>query len=271
MKIILNFLKKLFGIKPKVQPKKYNFGWIKDKPDPRDKKFKIVVPHDLPKSVDLRDLMPPIYDQGELGSCTSNSIAAAYQYEMRKQNKQDFIPSRLFIYYNEREMEGTINEDAGAEIRNGIKSLTRENYGVCPETMWPYIIKKFKDKPTEDCYRVALDNQIIEYLRITPHNLYDIKHCLSEGYPVIYGFLVFSSFMSPNVTETGIAPIPKPGEESEGGHAVLCVGYNDDTQRLIVRNSWGISWGQRGYFEMPYYYITEPNLSSDFWSIRLVE
>lgn len=264
--IIRNLIKKLFG-KPEKQA--FKFGWVKDNVDPRDRKFKITVPHELPSKVDLREYCPPIYNQGDLGSCTANALGAAFQFEQIKQKKQDFIPSRLFIYYNERALEGTINEDAGAMIRDGIKTMVKE--GVCPETMWKYNTWKFKTKPSDDCYRVALDNQVLEYLRISPHTLYEVKHCLYDGYPVSFGFTIYESFMSDTVARTGVASMPKPGEQSMGGHAVLAVGYDDSKQALIVRNSWGDSWGIDGYFYLPYGYVEQPGLSADYWTIRLVE
>jgi C1A family cysteine protease len=219
--------------------------------------------------VDLRPLCPPVYNQGNLGSCTANAIGSAFQFEQMKQNKPNFIPSRLFIYYNEREMEGTINEDAGAMIRDGIKSVVDK--GVCPETMWPYNERKFKQKPSQECYTEALNNQVKEYLRITPHTLYEVKHCLSDGYPVIFGFMIYESMMTDEVSRTGIVPIPSANESPIGGHAVLAVGYDDSKECLIVKNSWGTEWGIGGYFYLPYWFITTPNASADFWTIRLVE
>ena len=100
------------------------YGWRRDKLDIRDhtKKIPVFITHD--HSVDLRDKCPGIYNQCELGSCTANAIAAAYEFDEIKQNEELlFIPSRLFIYYNEREMEDTTNMDSGAEIRDGIKSI----------------------------------------------------------------------------------------------------------------------------------------------------
>jgi len=249
--------------------KRINFGWKRDLPDFRDRKFKIVAPHELPPLVDLRAQMPPVYNQGNLGSCTANALGAAFQFEQMKQNKPNFIPSRLFVYYNEREMEGTINEDAGAMIRDGIKTMVDK--GVCPETMWQYIESKFTKKPCQQCYDEALKNQVLEYLRISPHTLYETKHCLSDGFPVVFGFTIFESFMTTKVTESGIATMPLPNEQPIGGHAVLAVGYDDSKQALIVRNSWGAEWGINGYFYLPYGFVEEPNLSADFWTIRLVE
>lgn len=273
MNAILNFIKKLFGIKPKVQPKKYNFGWKRDHPDARDIKystrFKVDVPHELPAKVDLRQQMPVVYNQGDLGSCTANAIGAAFQFGQMKQQKQNWIPSRLFIYYNEREMEGTINEDAGAMIRDGIKSLVDK--GVCPETMWQYNIGNFKTKPNQQCYTEALNNQVKEYLRISPHTIYEVKHCLSEGYPVVFGFTIYESMMTDDVARTGIVPIPNSLEQPIGGHAVMAVGYDETQKMFIVRNSWGKEWGDKGYFYLPYWFISTPDIAADFWTIRLVE
>jgi len=269
MNLLQRFIN-LFKKEKKVQPS-VKFGWKRDLPDPRDFKFKVTVPHDLPPIVDLRPQCPAeVYDQGDLGSCTANALGGAFQFEQMKQNKAaNWVPSRLFIYYNEREMEGTINEDAGALLRDGIKSMVDK--GVCPETMWPYKTCKFKKRPSEECYSEALNNQVTEYLRISPHSLYEVKHCLSEGYPIAFGFTIFESFMSDSVARTGIAPMPQPNESTLGGHAVLAVGYDDTKQALIVRNSWGKSWGQNGYFYLPYGYVTEANYSADYWTIRVVE
>ena len=267
----MNILKRFFNLfkkEKKVKPA-IKFGWKRDLPDHRDFKFKITAPHELPPSVDLRNLCPGVYDQGELGSCTANALGGAFQFEQIKQKRPDFIPSRLFVYYNEREIEGTINEDAGAQIRNGIKTMVDK--GVCPESMWPYNIGKFRKKPDDGCYTVALENQITEYLRISPHTLYEVKHCLSDGYPVAFGFMIYESFMSDKVAQTGIVPMPDPKEQSMGGHAVLAVGYDDSKNALLVRNSWGSKWGMGGYFWLPYGYVSEPNLSADFWTIRMVE
>jgi C1A family cysteine protease len=264
-------LRKLFSwfLKSKPQSKIKNFGWKRDLPDHRDFKFKITAPHDLPPLVDMISNCPSVYNQGNLGSCTGNAIGGAFQFEQMKQNKPNWIPSRLFIYYNEREMEGTINEDAGAMIRDGIKSLVDK--GVCPETMWAYKECKFKQKPPQECYDEALNNQVKEYLRLSPHTLYEVKHCLSDGYPVIFGFMIYESMMTDDVSRTGIVPVPNPNEQPIGGHAVMAVGYDDSKECLIVRNSWGAEWGNGGYFYLPYWFVTTPNASADYWTIRVVE
>jgi C1A family cysteine protease len=245
------------------------YGWIPDLPDRRDHLYAVpsTILLKLPPMVDLRPQCPPVYDQGQLGSCTANAIAAAIEFERMKQGLQDFIPSRLFIYYDERAMEGTIASDSGAQIRDGIKSVAKQ--GACPESEWPYDISKFAVQPASQCYQDALKDRAVQYSRVA-RNLDQMKGCLASGYPFVLGFTVYPSFESPEVAQSGIAPMPQPGEAPIGGHAVLAAGYDDGQQRFIVRNSWGTGWGMAGYFTLPYGYLTDRGLSSDFWTIRLL-
>ncbi|MEP6617529.1 MAG: C1 family peptidase, partial [Ginsengibacter sp.] len=141
---------------------------------------------------------------------------------------------------------------------------------VCDEKIWPYIIRKFAAKPSQKCYSQGMENQALSYMRLT-HDLQQMQLCLADGYPFVFGFTVYESFLSNKVTTSGIVPFPKKTERTVGGHAVMAVGYNDDKKSFIVRNSWGESWGKFGYFTMPYSYVTNPDLTDDFWTIRLVE
>ncbi|NVO20551.1 MAG: C1 family peptidase [Bacteroidetes bacterium] len=247
------------------------YGWRPDLPDQRDLMYS--APHalvkKLPAKVDLSPDCPPVYDQGELGSCTANAIGAAFEFELMKQSKSaDFMPSRLFIYYNERVMENTISVDNGAEIRDGIKSVNKQ--GVCPETMLPYDIQKFTVKPKAACFKEALKHQVLSYHRVQ-RSLDQMKSCLAEGYPFVFGFTVYDAFESETVAKTGKLSLPGKTEKVVGGHAVMAVGYDDKTKRFIVRNSWGSDWGLKGYFTIPYAYITNSDLSDDFWTIRVIE
>ena len=248
-----------------------SYGWVPDLPDHRDHLFAAAPAFltALPKSVNLRSQCPPVYDQGQLGSCTANAIGAAVQFERMKQGlKPAFNPSRLFIYYNERVMEHTVSSDSGAQIRDGIKSVGQQ--GDCPETEWPYEINDFTVRPPKKCYTDALKYKTVSYQRVT-QSLNQMKGCLVSGYPFVFGFTVYESFESQAVADSGIMPMPKPSERSIGGHAVMAVGYDDTKGRFIVRNSWGTGWGKGGYFEMPYAYISDSNLADDFWTIRLVQ
>lgn len=245
---------------------KRGYGWMPDLPDHRDYLYAAArpIPAALPASIDLRPVCPPIEDQGQLGSCTGNAIAGALEF-LEIKDKQPFIDlSRLFIYYNERVMEHTVQSDSGAQIRDGIKSVAK--LGVCSEKKWPYIISKFKLKPTPTCYKDALHHKIAVYQRLTTVD--EFRACLAEGYPFVFGFTVYESFESQQVAQTGIVQIPQKTERVVGGHAVVGVGYDDAQRRFIVRNSWGTGWGLQGYFTMPYDYLANSHLSSDFWTVR---
>src|SRR5579862_2962459 len=187
---------------------------------------------------------------------------------MKQGGAKAFPPSRLFIYYNERVLEHTTSEDSGAMIRDGIKSIADQ--GVCDETMWPYTIAKFATKPGAPCYQAALDHQAVSYQRLLQSST-QMRGCLASGYPFVFGFSVYESFESSEVAETGDVPLPSPGEGLLGGHAVLAVGYDDDEQRFLAMNSWGSGWGQKGFFTIPYAYLTDGDLASDFWTVRVVE
>ncbi|WP_082978396.1 C1 family peptidase [Mycobacterium sp. 1081908.1] len=254
------------------------FGWRPQLPDARDKVYAARLKSAPPPEYDLRPSMPAVYDQGQLGSCTGNAIAAAMEYERDRQGFPDFIPSRLFIYYNERALEGTVSSDAGAVIRDGIKVVNRE--GVCPETLWPYDIGVFTVKPPRRCYVAAQKDRAVQYEAI--QTLGDLKDAIASDLAVVFGFTVYQSFESQAVADTGVMPMPQHGEAPVGGHAVLAVGYSDPKSHLIVRNSWGPSWGDHGYFYMPYQYltgskvssdaspVTRAHLASDFWAIQMV-
>jgi C1A family cysteine protease len=248
---------------------KYHYGWKPDVPDFRDHVYTAPYEHvlALPSSVDLRPQCPPVYDQGQLGSCTSQAIAAAIEFDRKKQALSDIMPSRLFIYYNERAMEGTVNSDAGAAIRDGVKSVNR--FGVCPESEWPYDISQFMVRPPAQCYTDALKDRALSYQRVQ-QSLSQMKGCLASGLPFVCGISVYESFESNEVAQTGMVPMPQPGEQLLGGHAVLCVGFNDAKQKFTCRNSWSSSWGDQGYFYLDYQYLLNAGLASDFWTIKTV-
>jgi C1A family cysteine protease len=247
------------------------FGWIPDLPDARDHVYSAPVPTlmTLPVKVDLRARCPRVLEQGPLGSCTANAIANAHLFDQLKQEATSpFAPSRLFIYYNERDIEQTVKEDAGAMLRDGIKSIAE--HGVCPEPQWPYVPARFAVRPSKACYKAALDHQAVSYQRL-PQTLLQMKGCLATGYPFVFGFTVYESFATGRTAETGVANLPRPDERVIGGHAVLAVGFQDAQQRFMVMNSWGTAWGDAGFFTMPYSYLTDADLSADFWTVRVVE
>ncbi len=247
------------------------YGWRPDLPDHRDKE--IAFPEErgaavLPSSVDLRPLCSPVYDQGQLGSCTANAIAGAVEFELTKQKLAVFMPSRLFLYYNERAMEGTTDSDSGAMLRDGMRSLYKQ--GICTEVLWPYNESQVLTQPAGRCYQQAMSYRSVYYAHV-PQTLDYMKKCLAAGFPFVFGFTVYDSFESQQVASTGVVPMPSASEAVLGGHAVVAVGYDDASRRFIVRNSWGTSWGIEGYCTMPYEYLANRGLSTDLWTLRVME
>lgn len=249
------------------KPKFKKYGWKKDLSDHRDQLFKLTLPLTaLPPVADLRNICPLIYDQGQLGSCTANAIAGAINsLEIKNAVKQPYMPSRLFIYYNERVLEGTVKFDSGASLRDGIKTVSKQ--GVCSEVTWPYNINRFKCKPSRKSYQEAKNNIVHEYQRIHDGDLIGMKTALAKGLPFVFGFSVYESFESQAVSKSGIVPMPQSNEKLMGGHAVMACGYDDSKQMFLVRNSWGQNWGLNGYCWMPYTYLSNVNLANDFWVI----
>jgi C1A family cysteine protease len=243
------------------------YGWVRDLPDLRDARLEVPAITSLPSSADLstEPHMPPVYDQGQLGSCTGNAISAAVDFDNHRQTGQFLDPSRLWIYYQERVIEGSVNQDSGAQIRDGVKAVA--HLGVCPETDWPYDITTFATPPPPQDYTDALQDRVLTY-QAAPQVLWSLKSVLAGGTPIVFGFTVYGAFESPEVAKTGIVPMPDPADQVVGGHAVVLVGYDDAVDRFRVRNSWGTTWGQSGYFELPYLYVTSGSLASDFWVIQ---
>jgi C1A family cysteine protease len=235
------------------------YNWVSDGEDVFGEPLNVHVTK-LPPFVDLRSGMPAVYDQGSLGSCTANAIAGAFEYDMSPEKR--FIPSRLFIYYNERTRENSIYQDSGARIVDGIKSI--EEQGVCPEEEWPYIEEKFEEKPPEQCYNEATKYRALSAFKV--NDLNHIKCALCHGLPVVMGVQVYESFEN---ASGGHIPLPDTSREKLlGGHAILAVGYDESQKCVFFRNSWGVAWGDRGYGTLPYDFIT--SFADSFWVVRTV-
>jgi C1A family cysteine protease len=241
------------------------YTWRPQHPDHRDWQYERKSTAPLPPKVDLTSEFPQPYDQGQLGSCTANAIAGVLERDQRVQGEQAETPSRLFIYYGERSIEGTVGQDAGAMIRDGIKVVATT--GAPPERLWPYVISRFRRRPSKAAYAAAAGHKAVVY-RAVPQTLDDLRGALADGVPVVFGFTVYQSFES--VGLDGRVPMPRTREKVLGGHAVVLAGYDDSTGYFTVRNSWGPGWGAGGYCFMPYGYVTSPQLASDFWAIERV-
>jgi hypothetical protein len=251
------------------------YGYKKDHPDPRDL-LRVARPETLaatlPPIVDLRAKVNlPVLDQGQSSACTSHALANAHLFaQFMNPGGTNELPSRLAIYYGERKLEGTTNQDCGAEIRDGIKFLAAN--GAVPERYWPFDLANILVEPPSTVEALEPQHKITKYERVGDLNgniasVDPIRQALFEGDPVVIGITVFQSFESAEVAQTGIVPLPQVNEGTIGGHAVLVVGYNDEKQTLLVLNSWSAEWGQQGYFELPYAYIA---YASDAWTINVV-
>jgi C1A family cysteine protease len=259
-------------------------GWKPDFPDPRDQFFSAArsTLQAMPASFDLTVADPrinfPIYDQGEIGSCTANALAAAVAFDRLKSGQSpDFVPSRLFIYYNERQLENSTPYDAGARLRDGVKTL--QQAGVCPEAEWPYVPtppltdgglfplgSKPATQPPQQAYNDAANYTITSYQALQ-QTLSQLQGALVSGFPFVFGFSVFASWTD---TDPTVVPLPLNSDSQTGGHAALAVGYDNATALFKFRNSWGTSAGENGYFYIPYSYLLDASIASDFWVINAV-
>lgn len=230
--------------------------------------------------VDLRPCFSPIEDQGQLGSCTANAAVALVEYMERKAFGKHVDASRLFVYKVTRNMMRT-KGDSGAEIRTALGAIAC--FGAPPEEYWPYDPspeennKRFDQEPTAFCYAFASNFQSIKYLRLDPSGLTpdqvldSVKTYLAGGLPSMFGFPAYDEFMEP--LPGGLIAYPKPKSTNHGGHAIVAAGYDDDLDlgdgdkgALLIRNSWGTDWGDKGYGWMSYKYVTE-GLALDWWTV----
>ncbi len=286
---------------------KYGMGWLRDYPDFRDytpekdkisgrlkqlgqkdtvkamlKKVGVAEPSKLrlPSDINLKEWCSPIEDQESLGSCTANAGVGLVEYFERRSFGRHIDASRLFLYKVTRNLLH-LEGDTGAYLRTTMAAMTL--FGVPPAEYWPYKIEDFDEEPPAFCYAFAQNYQAIQYFRLDPPGtdgdalLNQIKSYLAAGLPSMFGFTVYSSIWEAGTT--GKIPFPTPGEDREGGHAVLAVGYDDNmkiknpdpeaeetTGALVIRNSWGTGWGEGGYGWLPYEYVLQ-GLAVDWWAL----
>lgn len=242
----------------------------KDPIDLRDKVFQSYLfrnEEDLPTQVDLRDRMSEVVNQLQYSSCTANAIVSGLREYLLKQSGRPFVQlSRLFLYYHERKIEGHISDDRGAILRDGMSVLKK--IGVCPEIDYPYS-EDYRDTPSSKAGKDAKLYRIGQYNRV--QDLPRLKAALAHGLPVVLGFLVTNGFASTD--NTGVVPISGPDDViindngNPAGHAVCAVGYDDDKQIVIIRNSWGKEWGDKGYCYFPYE-LFQNGIVQDMWTGR---
>jgi hypothetical protein len=172
----------------------------------------------------------------------------------------------LFLYFNTRKRMGTVDNPSGENVADTLGAARDD--GFCPEALWPYDVERVSVAPPEACYEAAAQWHIRS--RKVPQTAERIRALLANGTPVLFAFYVYESFLTDEVTKSGVTPMPRVGEERRGGHAALLVGYDDSTQTFVVRNSWGANWGQQGYCLVPYAYVLDPERAFDFYTIRTV-
>jgi C1A family cysteine protease len=276
------------GFKEGEMQVRKGMGWLRDLPDHRDLRANSSevqeirgqsrkvqkVEKALPGAVDLRQWCSPIEDQGDLGSCTANAGVGVLEYFQRRAYGKYLDASRLFLYKVTRNLLG-ITGDEGAELRTTMKAMVL--FGVPPENFWPYDIDIFDEEPQAFCYAFAQSYKTTKYYRLDPpgqgtdKTLAAVKQSLAAGLPPMFGFTVYSS-IPPEGDGRGEIPFPGRGDVVEGGHAIVAVGFDDnkkvagDTGALLIRNSWGTGWGDRGYGWLPYSYVKN-GLAVDFWTL----
>jgi C1A family cysteine protease len=235
----------------------------------------------IPNKVDLRQWCSPIENQGNLGSCSAHAGMGVVEYLEKRAFGKHIDGSRLFLYKTTRNLM-RVTGDTGAWLRNVMGALAL--CGVPDEKYWPYVIADFDKEPEAFVYSIADNYEGVKYFCHDPLGmnvpgetvLLKVKLYLARGIPSMFGFFGFSSFGQSNVR--GGIPYPCPGEQAQWGHAIVAVGYdnnfkiknlscNKETKgALLIRNSWGTTWGDNGYGWLPYDYVRN-KLALDFWSL----
>ena len=263
-KVVSNGGANAFG-KSGIAGRKLDYGWDRYKQvfAPKAKPVKMPRQGLLPTKVDLRDKDAQVYDQGNLGACTAFAMGKGMREHMQRANNERVTGlSALFLYFEERVKMGTRWQDSGATITDGMAVL--KDKGIATDEAWPYSTNflKFRLKPSKDAYATAGEFKVKETVQLG--SLDDVRAALAKGQTVAFGFLVYQSIGQ--VGRDGVMPMPAAGEQPVGGHAVLAVGYDDQKRQLIVRNSWGAGWGDKGYFYMPYDFAANKERADDFWT-----
>ena len=240
------------------------------RPEPYDRRDHVFLPQGvmepvLPARVDLRAEFPAAYEQGELGSCSAQTVAALV-HRLRRQSRRgrDYTPSRLAIYYWARAEQGWEDADSGAYIRDALKAVHQR--GVPSEGYWPYLPARLTRKPSALAMSLGRRNALAGYARV-PQRESALKAALAQGRPIICGVTVFASGLNSEAARLdGRVPLPPEDEPALGGHAVVLVGYDDAEGHFVFRNSWGPGWGDQGCGYLPYAYVLDSALAFDFWT-----
>ncbi len=235
---------------------------------------------ELPVKVDLREWCSPIEQQGNIGSCTAHAGVGILEYFENRSFNKIVDASRLFLYKTTRNLMKETG-DVGGFLRFTMGAMAL--FGLPPEEYWPYNEEQFDEEPPAFCYAYAQNFQSLQYYRHDPIGtapaavLESVKKHLAAGLPSMFGFSVYSSYTQ--AEKDGKIPYPAKSERLAGGHAVMAVGYDDKmkiknakakgpetTGAILLRNSWGTEWGEKGYGWLPYEYILN-GLADEWWSL----
>lgn len=251
------------------------YGWKPDRRDDRDRVFAPV--NRIPvrsRGMLAAAHLPPVWDQGPQGSCTGFMVAGAGSFLRAIKGEPAFVPSARFPYWNAREIEGTTLDDSGAQIRSAVKAVVKK--GVCSDWLCRYSVDGYASRPSFLAYWGAACNLISAYERVDNSRLSHLKLCIDNQLPIAFGFAVYETFEIENegIAKDGLMRMPSATEVLVGRHAVWAIGYDDEKdirgQRggFLIRNSWGLDWGEAGNFWIPYSLITDKTFAADFWVLR---
>ena len=246
-----------------LTPRRIAFGGKRDMLDDRDRAYVPGAPSVRTGSVDLRQYCGPVYDQLPLHSCAAHALASALEFLANVGGETPAPPSRLFIYYNARLLDGSLPADDGATIRNTLKCAAAR--GVSNESLWPYDAANASVAPPVACYEQSAAIEM-EYFRIRP-DLGHLQACLREGYGFIFGIEAYEEGFAA-AQHSGSVPMPAATDTLAGGHALFAVGFDDATQTYTAQNSLGPAFGDAGFLRLPYAYLENPKLAYDFWTLR---
>jgi C1A family cysteine protease len=242
------------------------YAWIPELPDKRAYAFVPKTTTGLPKHVDLRDKLPPVWDQLHIGSCVAHAVAAAHIVAQKRDRTKAIMPSRLALYYSARAIRGWQRQDSGCYITDACKVAVK--LGVAEEKLYPYKTSRVFLKPPASVEANALKHQAVEYQKLDSTNPKVLMAALAEGHVIAFGSVLYE-----NHTElvNNVMPDPDLSTKMIGGHAMALVGYDLPSKTFLVRNSWGPQWGDNGHHAMSFKYITDRSLTDDVWIIKKVE
>lgn len=247
----------------------HTYDSLPSKSDHRDFRMMAVNLSALPPQATLPSV--PILDQGAEGACVGHGCAGAREtLELVANLRLPVVPlSRAYLYYRARLLEGTADQDSGAQVRDGCKVLHDE--GVPTEDLFPYKVGGFKDVPPDLDITAAAQYKIVTYARLNSSD--EVRASIAQNNPVVIGISVFQSFET-QINADGRVPIPASGDRLLGGHCLYIRGYRPDPQNVGMFlfdtvNSWGVGFADKGICYLPEGYLNNPNICSDIWQISL--